>query len=220
MIDQVSALLALRARMLTTVVATTGSTTLSATATGYTRASGSFVADGFSVGMEIVPAGFAANPVEVVQFVSATTITTGSHAAQTAGAGRSLTAGIPALRAYENVTIIPMSGRPYIEESFVPATSSIQTFPANGGQVEETGLYVIRWFGISGAGTSGIRKAVGALKSRFAPGTAWTLADGSVLRIRGDVGPSAGQLIRIDGGWTALTLTIPWRARSRNAVAA
>jgi hypothetical protein len=51
--------LALRGRVLTLSVATTGTTSLAATATGYTRAAGSFVTDGFKPGMEVLAAGFA-----------------------------------------------------------------------------------------------------------------------------------------------------------------
>ena len=53
MIDSVSVQTSFRARARTVSVATTGSVQLSATTTGYHRASGSFIADGFQAGMEI-----------------------------------------------------------------------------------------------------------------------------------------------------------------------
>ena len=58
MIDHLAALLALRGRALTLSVATTGSTSLSATTTGYARAAGSFITDGLVVGAEITASGF------------------------------------------------------------------------------------------------------------------------------------------------------------------
>ena len=85
---------------------------------------------------------------------------------------------------------------------------------------EETGLYVLRWYGLSGYGPDGLRKCVDALKLLFAPGTAFTLSDGTTVRVRADIGPWAGEVRRIDGGWAVCTLTIPWLARSTNQVAA
>ena len=59
MISGEAALLALRNRVLSVVTATTGSTTLVATTTGYTRATGSFVTEGFRIGMELAGTGFS-----------------------------------------------------------------------------------------------------------------------------------------------------------------
>jgi hypothetical protein len=59
-------------------VFTTGTATLQATATGYTRASGSFITDGFLVGLPITASGFA-NPANngssVITAVTATALT-------------------------------------------------------------------------------------------------------------------------------------------------
>ena len=57
---------------------TTGSTSLSATATGYARASGSFISDCFRVGMEITASGFtdpANNGTSVITAMNATSLT-------------------------------------------------------------------------------------------------------------------------------------------------
>jgi len=220
MIDLLAVHLALRNRALAVSVATTGSTSLSATATGYARAAGSFITDGFSVGMEITPAGFATNTVDVLTGVTATALTTkNARAVEAVAAGRTISVGFPAVRAFENVTLTPTSGRPYIEEDFVPATNSLLSFPASGGTVEETGLYVIKWYGLSDTGVSALRKSVDALKALFAPGTTLT-AGSNTVRVRGDTATQAGQIIPLAGGWSVLTLTIPWRAYSVNQVAA
>jgi hypothetical protein len=74
----------------------TGSISMSATATGYARASGDFVDDGFTVGMWIDASGFATaanNGRSVITAVDATTITVTKSTptvAEAAGSGRAL----------------------------------------------------------------------------------------------------------------------------------
>jgi len=223
MVDITSAQLALRARALTLSVCTTGSTSLARTTTGYTRAAGSFVTDGFAVGMELLEAGFPTNAYRVVTNVAAGTLTVaGTLTASGAAGSRSLTVGLPEGRAWDNAVFTPIAGRPYLEEDMVPATSSLVTFRSQGsGSVEETGLYLFRWYGLPGTGLSALRKSVGALKALFAPGQGFTLSDGSVVRVRVDIGPYAGKIIPLEGGgWSVCTLTIPWSARSTNVIAA
>lgn len=216
-VDLLAVHLALRNRALSLVVATTGVTLLSATATGYHRAAGSFVADGFLKGMEIVPAGFAANAPLVIRDLTNSDITTTiPPAVEAEAAGRSLVVGIPTLRAFENVALTPVGGRPYYEEDFVPATTSLLSFPAQGGALQENGLYVSKWYGLSGVGVSALRKSVDALKALFAPGTIIT-AGANTVRI-GEA--QAGQIIPLTSGWSAIALPIPWWALSRNLVAA
>lgn len=211
--------LALRNRALSLVVATTGGTLLSATATGYHRAAGSFVADGFLTGMEMVPAGFVLNTACVIKNVTASDITTmTAPAIEAEAAGRSLSVGIPSLRAYENVDLTPVGGRPYFEEDFVPATATLLG-SKNGGYVYDSGLYVPKWYGISGVGISALRKSVDALKALFAPGTA-LVAGSNIVRVRSNISPQTGQIIPLSGGWAALTLTIPWTVESINAIVA
>jgi hypothetical protein len=87
MLDHTAATLALRARAIATTLASTSGVDLTATTTGYTRAdAGSFLTDGFRSGMEVTPAGFSANAVDVITEVTASTITTKTaHAAQSSG---------------------------------------------------------------------------------------------------------------------------------------
>lgn len=218
--DLLAVHLALRNRALSLVVATTGLTNLSATATGYHRAAGSFVSDGFLAGMEIVPAGFAANTPRVIQGVTASDITTTSApTVEAESGGRSLSVGIPTLRAFENVAFTPTSNRHYFEEDFVPATNSLLTMPAQSGVLRETGLYIPKWYGLSGVGVSALRKSVDALKALFAPGTL-LVAGANTVRIGGDQAPQTGQIIPLSNGWSALTLTVPWWVLSQNQIAA
>jgi tetrahydromethanopterin S-methyltransferase subunit B len=242
MIDTTATLLALRARVFAVSVATTGSVSLSATTTTYARASGSFVTDGFAVGMEVLVSGFAtsgnngravitgltAAAMTVTKIalstVSATdltpTIVAGTAlAADVAAAGRTIVAQLPILRGYENVKIVPSSLAPYVEEDLVPATNTLVSFPARDGTVEETGLYVLKLYGQPNTGASGIRKTMDAAKLLFAPGTTVT-AGVNVVRVRTDTAVTAGQLTPLDTGRVVCVLTVPWIARSTNAVAA
>lgn len=210
--------LALRARAVSLVVATTGSITLSATTSGYTRTTGSFLTDGFAVGMEITPTGFAANTTDVITAVSALSITTKTaRAAESAASGRTLSSGLPALRAFDNLAFEPTPGRPYVEADFVPATATLRTGPAQGGTQELTGLYVIKWYGLSNTGAANIRKAVDALGALFTPGTTLT-AGSDVIRIRPDQAPYPSQITQRAGGWALCVLTIPWRIHTANVV--
>lgn len=217
-LDTDAALVALRTRLLATVVATTGSTTLTKTATGFTRASGSFVTDGFRVGMEVTPAGFTVNDVEVITALTATTMTTKSHTAQSSGSGRSLAAGIPVGRALEEMEFEPTAGRPWIQEQFVPATNNQAAFGGDDVLAELTGLYVVTWYGLSGHGAA-LRRSVDAVVARFNKAS---IAVGSdTLKVRGSPGPNAGQIIPhpTRAGFSYCVVTVPWRAHTRFAAA-
>lgn len=225
MIDGTAATLALRNRALSVSVATTGTTSLAATATDYTRAAGSFVTDGFAVGMELLASGFATagnNGYKIITAVSALSMTVTSltaMAVETAGGNELLIVRLPEGRAFDNVTFTPTAGRPYVEEDFVPGPASLITFPARSGKVEEDGLYVLKLYGLSGTGVAAIRKTIDALKALFAPGTNLT-AGSHTLTVRGNPAPFAGQILPQGDGRSLCVLTIPWRARSINAIAA
>jgi hypothetical protein len=221
--------LALRNRMLGTTVATTGSISLSATSTGYARASGSFLTDKFAVGMEITEVtGFSVsgnNQATTVQGrmiteISATAIACTGCATDVAAAGRVITAGVPFRKAFDNVKVTPTPGFPYLEEELVPAPSRVRTLPVAVGYAEDTGLYVVRWFGLSDTDILAIRRGVDAILARFTPATQFALSDGTTLRIPSENGPRAGQITRVEGGWSYCLLEIPYVGESINAVAA
>lgn len=237
MIAHLAAHLALRNRALSLTVATTGSASIAATATGFMRTTGSFLSDGFAVGMEVVSSGFStsanngngvitsvtATVMLVSMFVVAvsngvTTVTRPATVVEAEASGRTIAARLPSRRAFENNDFTRLSSIPFIEEDYVPATSSLSG-TKNGGLVEETGLYVIRWYGLSGVGVSALRSSVDALKLLFAPGTNLT-AGSHTVRVRTDTATQTGQILPIEGGWSVLTLTVPWWALSNNAIAA
>jgi hypothetical protein len=215
-IDTGAASLSLRSRLLSLSVCTTGSQTLAATGTGYSRAAGSFIADGFADGMEFVPAGFTDNTPRVIETVTALNIaTTTANTAQTAGAGRSLSVGLPQGRAFGNREFKPTSGSPYVVVEFVPGAHSLLTATAQNGMATEDGLFVIKWYGLEKLGELGIEKCVDKVKALFTPGT----VIGSV-RVRSDTSVRSGQILPQGNGWALCQITVPWWALSNNAIAA
>lgn len=210
--------LAFRQRMANLVVATTDLTTLTATTTGYTRSSGSFVADGFAVGMQVKPTGFTQITPGVITEVTATLLRIdGGRTAQSAGANRSLMVGLPADVVYENITYTPKPAVPYVEAELVPQPSELLSLPAQGGTREDRGLYVVRWNGIAGTGALGLRRCADALLALFTPGTTF-LAGTDVVRVRGDNAPFASPILQRPSGHALVTLTIPWRMFRSNTV--
>jgi hypothetical protein len=216
---------ALRTRAATVVVATTGSATLSATATGFARASGSFITDGFADGMEIVGTGFSANnngPKMIKgQVLTGFLPIPGGCEIQSATAGRTLSVGIPSDRRWENTwpTNPPAPGiRPYIMDEWGESLSRFLAGPKEGGHLEESGTYYLKWFGLANTGILAIHRAVFALKKLFTPGTQVT-AGGLYVRVRPE-GPVTGGLITLENGMAYKQLAIPWRCASINAVAA
>lgn len=142
-------------------------------------------------------------------------------AAHLALRARLLTAsGLPTARAWENKDFTPAGSTPYVADQYVPATTALVSFPAANGITEETGLYVVQWYGVANTGITAIREGVQAILAAFTPGTVMTLTTGDVLRVRADVGPMGGQILPAEGGWAVSTIKIPWRAWSTNVIAA
>lgn len=219
---------ALRTRALTLSVCTTGSTTLAATTTGYTRASGSFLADGFRRGMELSASGFgtaANNGLAVVTGVTALAlavtaydvsgddVTARTLATEAAGAGRTLSVGLPALRSWEGEAFDPTPGYPWVEEQLLGGPSR-RIGVVTGGRVESRPEYVFRVHVPDASGTAGAYAAdayTDALAALFAPGQAMSMDDGETLRVRGDTGPSRGQYRILNPGFGTVPFAIPLR---------
>lgn len=218
MIDEVEVQLALRSLLMTLQVATTGTIALAATSTGYTRASGSFLTDGFAPGMEVTPAGFSSNTPRVITAVSALAMTVNSTSVpvQSSAGGRSLTVGLPSHRAWENIFFQPTAGVPWVREEFIPGpTQQITLGPY--GELEDTPMYAIY---VNVAAETGLtaKRYVTAIRRLFAPRTEITLPSGDPLRVRADTGPYAGQLLQSAPGFAVQPITIPLRLRSPNLI--
>jgi hypothetical protein len=219
MISHHEAVLALRTKLLTLSVATTGSTALSATATGYARAAGSFITDGFRVGMEVVGSGFASpdnNAAKTVTAVTATALSADSTAVEAEGT-RTLTVGVPAGRAWENVEYEPTEGTPWLEEIYLPGPMRRETLGATA-QLEVLPQYLPRIYVPAGSGPDAARKYADAILTLFAPSTQLTLASGDTMRVRGDIAPFVGQLTQVAPGFAVVPITVPLRLRTTNSI--
>lgn len=218
-LDLRAAKLGIRARVLATVVASTGSITLTATTSGYTRDAGSFITDGFVVGLEVTPLGFSANTVDVIDSVTDLTITTKrARAAQASGAGRSLTAYLPQTHALNGDTVQLRPGYPAWREEFVPAPPETITMSPNGGRTNDSGLYFATLILGQEYGDLAMDAMTSAILARFTSGTQ-IAADDAVLWVPWRNGASPGQLKPYDTpGVNYQQIRIPWNAQSRAAV--
>jgi hypothetical protein len=190
MVDHTDILLGCRAVIKTLAVADTGTITLAATTTGYTRVTGSFLTDGFIVGMEITPTGFSSNPVSVITAVSDLSITVDdARTAQAAAAGRRLVVTLPVNANFGNLDFPPPDGRPFVEEDYVPAPHVLRGLIA-AGTLEVTSFYMVRWFGLVNVAKEHVTRPCDALCRLFRPGTQIALTGGEVAHVRGDIGPS------------------------------
>lgn len=223
MLDLELAQTALHSRAATLSVASTGSATLAATTTGYTRASGSFVTDGFLPGMQVAPTGFTQTAVGVIDAVTALALTiAGGRTVQVAGSGRSLAVGLPSLVIPfdDDKTYKPAIDQPYLVEQFLPGDAPRNiTIPASPGLLEETWLARWSWYFLKGYGRAHRNATIVAFKKRFVPGGAFTLSDGNILLIRGDRAVQHSQPLMIDG-WSVVTITVPLRSATPSQVAA
>lgn len=216
MIDHHAVLLACRARLLTLAVCTTGSTTLTAVATGYTRAAGSFLADGFAVGMELTPSGFTDTGRKVIKHVDATSITTYEAVTPDAsGSGRTLAVGLPSVVAWENVDVVPATPAPWVRESYLPGPMAKATVGARG-LLEVLPQYVLDIHALLGIDAAAINRYIDALITHFAPGQPLTLASGDALVVRSTPAPFATQLRR-DESWAVKQVAFPLRYRTPNS---
>jgi hypothetical protein len=217
MISEVAMQLALRAKALTLTVATTGTMSLSATSTGYARASGSFVTDGFAPGMEVTPAGFTTNTPRVITAVSALALTvSGAVTPESAASGRSLTVGLPSNRAWENVAFQPTAGVPWVREEFIPGPAAQVTIGPLG-ELQAEPMYALYVNVPAETGLTG-KRYVDALRVLFAPRTQIALSTGDTIRVRADTGPFAGQLQQSAPGFAVQPFTIPLQLRTPNAI--
>lgn len=212
---------AMRERLLTLAVCTTGSVTLSATATGYARAAGSFLADGFRAGMAITTAtGFTvpgnnATP-KIITGVADLTLSCAGTVAEASDVGRVLAVGLPTDRAWENDDFQPQTGRPFIEEQF-PSGPTAQVTVGPGGDWEFEPLYIVSIFVPYNSGFAAAAKYADALLIHFAPRTAIPIGN-DFLRVRHDVGPFRSQLLRDENGFSFISVSIPIRLRTPNVI--
>lgn len=217
MVDNRAILLALRNRVGTLSIAATGETVLEATATGYARASGSFEDDGFLVGMEVAPQGFAGGVPNVVTEVSALSIRTRTPPISSAAApGRSIEAGLPSRRAWENVPFDREAEEWYIREEFIPGPPTLIAGNYDHGEYDADPAYIVTIYGLPGTGAGAVYAAADALLRHVRPGLHLPTSDGHTLRVRTDTAPYRGQLFMDGATHAAIEVTIPLTVRTTN----
>lgn len=169
---------AFRQKLLELVLADTGSVQIACAGATYSRTSGSFIDDGFSVGDEVTASGFASatnNGRAIITAVTATTMTIDRTLSTAAAATARLTAGLPAGRAWEGKEYIPTTGQPWVRESFRPLVSRPRSLGA-GGTIEHQMTANLSLFYPSKKGTLAVERMAGAVLDAFAPGTSLAYA--------------------------------------------
>lgn len=221
---------ALRARLATMTVCTTGSVTLAATVTGFTRTTGSFVTDGFVLGMELTASGFtkAANTgVKVITAVTALTITCEGCVVEGAGAARTIRVVLPSLQAKENseptdgIVTGRQAGRPYYEEQFPGGGGRQMTVGGAGDHAELEFLLTFspRVHVQAGIGREAAGAYATALLALFPPGYQFTgLGASEELWVLHAPIPYPGQLLTSSPGFAFVPVTVPLGFRTPNSL--
>lgn len=213
---------ACRARAKTLSVCSTGSIAMSATASGYVRTAGSFITDGFAVGMELVAASFtkaANNGAKPITAISADgrAISCLGCVAEGSAAGRTLSVGLPLTRRYMNVVVDTEQGVPYFTEQYIPGPSKVVTLGPLG-EIELTPMYSGAFSVPEGTGEAAAASYINAFLTLFTPRTALALPSGEALRVRTDTGPFPSQLLAGEPGFAVQTAAIPLWIRTPNSI--
>ncbi len=218
MVNHLAIQLACRARALTLEVCTTGSTSLAATGSTYTRAAGSFLTDGFAIGMEVTPAGFSDTTKRVITGVTATVMTMDSApTTQVAAGSRTLSVGLPSNAGWENVGTATEARVPMVEERYIPgATTKRGLGPL--GFLEVLAMYELTFSGRTGADVTALASYADAVIEHFAPTTPLTLASGEVVTVRESPAPTRTALAVVEGGAAFTIVTIPLRLFTANSL--
>jgi hypothetical protein len=203
----------MRTRLRSLSVCTTGETNLAATATGYTRATGSFVADGFRAGMEVTPSGFSPNPVSTIVSVTATTLVVAdARVAQGASNGRTLSVGLPSAQAWEDVRFQPTARQPFVIEQYLPGPGELVTLQPSG-TVEYMPQYVVQVVTPNLTGGAAAYGYADAVLRHFPVGLVLIASDGAEARVRGQPAPFSSQMIPYTDGAMVVTVSIPFRVQ-------
>ena len=201
---------ALKARGLGLSVVTTGPTSLGSNAQGYTRTQGSFLADGFTVGMEVTPSFGSQTPSYITALTDTLMTMHGGRAVMSAGQGRSLRVVLPAMRAFDNENITPVQGRWYVEGEYSPSTSRLRTITASRGSGDDTGEYFWRLYGIADTGLDAFSAMTSALLALYPPGAVLPIDETTAVHIGTLPAPWASSVQQDDPGFAVCTVTIPW----------
>jgi len=207
---------ALKARGLGLSVVTTGPVKLGSTVEGYTRTAGSFVDDGFTVGMEVTPSFGDQTPSYITKLTDTLMTMHGGRATMSPGNGRSLRVLLPPLIAFDNESITPIQGRWYVEGEYSPSTSQLRTVTASRGFGDATGEYFWRLYGIADTGLDAFAAMTTALLKLYPPGAVLPVDATTAVHIGNLPAPWASSVQPDDPGFAVVTVTIPWFVQFTN----
>jgi hypothetical protein len=215
MVDDHLVLLAIRQRLLTLSVidVPVDATPLE---NGFARVVGSFVADGFMLGMEVTPIYAAGRGTTVVvQSVTPSELLVNGTVDQGQNPIR-FGVYLPEKQSWENVEFTPEDKRWFIEEDYLPGPQTRITL----GKIAEFDVepaYILRLYGLAGTGSGAVYKVAGAIVKLFEAGTMFPTGDGHIVRVRSDIAPRPGQLVSEEPSHAMIPITIPMRIRTSNA---
>jgi hypothetical protein len=203
-----------RARLLTLVVATTGSTTLAASSTGFSRSSGSFLSEKFTAGMEITGDGFSAgnNAPATITSVAALSMAVPGKTLQTAAAGRTLTVGLPLIRQWA-LTQTPQEIIQGTRASIVEVWSN--GVPADEGAMVDEGSFIVTLNLPGNYGIAAMLRYQRAMLDLFYPGWGF-FVDGNWVRVIGNPAPAFSDPRPLENGQATSQLTVNWRVATTN----
>ena len=176
---------AIRTRLLTLEMVSTGVlTVLSASGYVFSRSAGSFVTDGFAIGDEVMPSGFANsanNARALITALSASAMTVDrALTTEAAGASATIKAQLPQGRKWEGQAYAPTKGQRYISEMVRSIDSTVRAL-GDGGTISHllTANFTLNY--PSGKGTLGIERMAGALLYLFRPSVRMTYGANSAV---------------------------------------
>lgn len=165
---------ALETHLLALVLATTGARgDIAATAQGYERAVGSFLADGFAVGDTVLANGFAEEANNGHAIVTAVTdavlAVDRPLTGEAAGASVTITAGLPEARRFEGQPFVRPQRKPWLRVSLRPQPAR----PVSLDSLRRRGALLVELFqpAEGGAGLTRVERLAGGLVAHCRPGT-------------------------------------------------
>lgn len=188
-------------------------TDIAATATGYQRAAGSFLDDGFQVGDTVQPSGFADTAAAIVIALSDSVMVVDRKVTpESAGAAVSLAATIPERRKFEGQPFQKPKDKPWLRAALRPAGAPLVAW-GSGGLLRHHGSFLVELFEPvdSGRGLARIERLSAALCAHFKAGRA-VLHGAARVRITGARRAAVQESLEA----LSLPVTIDWACEAVN----
>lgn len=182
---------AFRQKLLTLVKATTGTRSdLSISSGKFVRAAGSFLADGFGQGDEVLPSGFggSSNILSRIKSVTDTVLEIDDPITDASAiAGCAIVASLPNGKAWETETYFPTVGKPYVSDAY----NNLPSRPVGlGGMELHTVQAIFTLYYPQSSGRLALSMMAGLVRAAFRPkfglfygGDSGTLLEATVGRI-------------------------------------